>query len=759
MASVFSLSLFLFMTAAHFRSVAADMATYIIHMDASSKPKVFSDHHSWYRAALSAAAASMSISSSAAVAPRLLYTYRHGLHGFAARLSPSHLRALRRSHGFVAFQRDRRVTVDTTHTSDFLRLSESSGVWPAAGYGDGVVIGVIDSGIWPESRSFRDDNLGPVPPTWKGTCEEGTAFNSSQCNRKLIGARFFNRGLLANNPNLTVPVNSTRDTDGHGTHTASTAGGNFVPGASYFGYGTGTSRGTAPKSRIAAYKVLWNEGGQVSDIIAGIDAAISDGVDVISVSLGLDGATLYEDPIAIASYAAMEKGIVVVSSAGNSGPWEGLLHNGTPWLITVGAGDVDRKFAGTVTLGNGVSVAGDSMYPGNISTAGEVPLVLMHACNSSKLLKQVGYKIVVCDDTGDLDDQMQRVSSARVAGGIFITNATDIALHVDASFPATIVRPEQAPSIFDYVKRSSEPKASMAFRQTILGTKPAPAAASYSSRGPSPASPLVLKPDVIAPGTLILASWPSNVFVTTVGSRNLYSDFNVISGTSMACPHAAGVAALLKAVHPTWRPAAVRSALMTTATGLDNTHKPIVDSGTNGSPATPFAMGSGQIDPNKAMDPGLVYDADAQDYLRYLCAMNYTMEQIQMITRSNPSLINCSDRSTDLNYPSFIAFLNANDTTSVHTYHRRVTNVGDGPYVTYRVKSTPLLEGFSVSVEPRTLVFTAKLQKLDFTLTLTKSQGQMKKEVVYGSLIWEDDEGKHAVSSPIVATTFMIDPL
>ncbi|XP_068661903.1 subtilisin-like protease SBT3 [Aristolochia californica] len=746
---------YLIISAIYLSSAAADVATYIIHMDSSSKPKAFSDHHSWYSASLSAAASKAEPDSTFIAAPHLLYTYQNVMHGFAARLSPSHLEALRQSHGFVSFQRDRRATVDTTHTSDFLRLSKTSGIWPAADFGDDVVIGVIDSGIWPESRSFHDDNMGQIPPRWKGKCEEGTAFNSSMCNRKLIGARFFNKGLLSSNRNLTIAVNSPRDTDGHGTHTASTAAGNFVGGAFYFGYGEGTSKGMAPRSRIAAYKVLWDEGGQVSDIIAGIDAAISDGVDVISISLGLDGVPLYEDPIAIASYAAMEKGIIVVSSAGNEGPREGLLHNGTPWLLTIGGSDVDRKFAGTVTLGNEVSVVGDSMYPGN-STVRKVPLVFMHACNSSKLLKKVGYKIVICEDTGDLDDQMQKVSSAVVAGGIFITNTTDIALYVDASFPATIVRPYQGSTILDYIKQSSDPKASMGFRQTILGIKPAPSAAFYSSRGPSAASPLVLKPDVIAPGTLILASWPSNVTVTRVGSRFLYSDFNIISGTSMACPHAAGVAALLKAIHPTWSPAAIRSAMMTTATGLDNTLEPIKDSGTNGSTASPLAIGSGQIDPNKAMDPGLVYDADAKDYLRYLCALNYTKEQIQMITRS--SSVNCSDRSSDLNYPSFIAFLNANDSSPVvHTYHRRVTNVGDTPAI-YLVKITPVLEGFNVRVEPRTLAFTAKYEKQEFTLTL-ESQGKMKKEVVYGSLIWEEDEGKHTVTSPIVATTFVTDPL
>ncbi|KAG9443997.1 hypothetical protein H6P81_015337 [Aristolochia fimbriata] len=685
---------------------------------------------------------------------------------FAARLTASQLEALSHSTGYVSSLKDSPVEEDTTHTSDFLGLSKTSGVWPAAKYGENVIIGVIDSGIWPESRSFHDHNLGPVPAKWKGTCEEGTAFNSSMCNRKLIGARFFNKGILSALPNLTLAVNSPRDDRGHGTHTASTAAGNFVPGATYFGYGAGTSKGMAPRSRIAAYKVGYLEGIVASDIMAGIDAAISDGVDVISVSLGLSDIPLHEDPIAIASYAAMKKGILVVSPAGNRGPRVGLLHNGAPWLLTVGASDVDRKFAGTITLGNGVSVVGESMYPGKPTLISKVPLVLMKTCNSSKLLNQFCRgKIVVCEDTGELKDQLWVVSSAAVAGGIFISDdPMAIFQYENASFPATIVRRQQATSILAYIATSRpDPKVSMEFGQTILGTKPAPSAAFYSSRGPSAASPLVLKPDVIAPGTSILASWPSNVSVNIARSDDdkiLYSDFNVASGSSMACPHAAGVAALLKAVHPTWSPAAIRSAMMTTATGLDNTQKPIADYGKNGSPADPFAAGSGQIDPNRATDPGLVYDADVDDYRRYLCALNYTKAQIQVITRSSALRpIKCSDSSSDLNYPSFIAFLNSKDASSagvVRSYRRRVTNVGDNPRgATYRVKTVPVLEGFNVKVEPEALVFTSKNQKLEFTLTLTKSQGKMKKEVVYGSLIWEDDERKHSVSSPIVATSLV----
>ncbi|KAJ7007207.1 hypothetical protein NC653_006301 [Populus alba x Populus x berolinensis] len=493
--------------------------------------------------------------------------------------------------------------------------------------------------------------MSEIPKRWKGECESGTQFNSSLCNKKLIGARSFSRGLIANNPNISISVNSTRDTDGHGTHTSSTAAGNYVEGASFFGYAPGTANGVAPLAHVAMYKVFFDEGAYTTDIIAAIDQAISDGVDVLSLSFGLDGIPLNEDPIALATFAAVEKNVFVSTSAGNAGPYYETLHNGIPWVLTVAAGTVDREFNAVLTLGNGVSI------------------------------------------------------------------------------------------------NSNKPQASVEFRKTNLGIKSAPSVTGYSSRGPSASCPLVMKPDIMTPGSLILASWPPNVVP-------LFSNFNIISGTSMACPHAAGVAALLRKAHPDWSPAAIRSAMMTTADIMDHTMKPINDIGFGNktTPASPLAVGAGQVNPNKALDPGLIYDVNSNDYVRLLCALNFTEKQIQAITRSSST--NCSNPSTDLNYPSFIAYFNAKDSpsnlTTVREFQRTVTNVG-AEMSTYTVNVTPMI-GLKVSVVPDKLEFRAKYEKLSYKLII-EGPALLDETVTFGYLSWVDVACEHIVRSPIVSTS------
>ncbi|XP_030474707.1 subtilisin-like protease SBT1.9 [Syzygium oleosum] len=730
--------------------------TFIVHMDTRSMPKVFSDQQSWYLATLS------SISEDGAISnplDKLIYTYSSSVHGFSATLSRLELESLKRSPHYVSSTLDRPLKLHTTHTPGFLGLNSVSGAWPASKYGDDVIIGFVDTGIWPESASFRDDGIPAIPSRWKGSCVSGGDFNSSLCNKKIIGSRFYHRGLLANNPKaIKVSMYSARDTVGHGTHTSSTAAGNWVRDASYFGYAPGTAIGMAPKCQIAMYKAVWRLGVYASDVIAAIDQAIEDGVDILSLSLGLssdDASSLGQDPIAVATFAAIKRGILVVASAGNDGPLHWTLVNGAPWLFTVGASTTDRKFLGTLTLGNGVQIDFSTLYPGKYFSS-QLPITFMDACDNVEKLERFRDNMIVCvTKLISISKQIENTLSASVSAAVFISSVYLSEFYTRSSFPAAFIGVQAGQALIDYITKSNDPTGRLEFRKTELGKKPAPRVEGYSSRGPYSSCPVIQKPDLIAPGTLVLASWTPNSSVAKVGSgRLLFSDFNLMTGTSMAAPHVAGVAALIKAVHPTWTPAAMRSALMTTAYALDNTGSPIRDTANFDLPASPLAMGSGHIDPNKALDPGLVYDLRAEDYLNLLCAMKYSPKKIKIIAKSSH---NCRDASnfslSSFNYPSFIALFGdgeAGSGTVVREFRREVTNVGEDQS-SYRARVVGM-EGWKVRVEPPRLVFRQRNEKLRYKLTV-EGPRVLRDGLVDGSLSWVDDKGKYIVRSPIVATS------
>ncbi|XP_027109540.1 subtilisin-like protease SBT3 [Coffea arabica] len=727
--------------------VSAKRSTYIVHMDKSAMPKAFSSHHMWYSSTVDAV---KSVSfDSLRNGPKFVYSYDNVLHGFSALLSEDELEALKKSPGFLSAYTDKLVTMDTTHTYNFLSLNPTNGLWPAADFGKDVIVGVIDSGVWPESPSYKDDGMTPIPSKWKGTCEAGQDFNSSLCNLKLIGARYFNKGLVAANPKIVISMNSTRDFLGHGTHTSSTVAGNYVDDASFFGYASGTARGIAPRARVAMYKVSWPEGGYTSDLIAGIDQAVADGVDVISISMGLNFIPLYEDPVAIASFGAMEKGVMFSCSAGNNGPSLGTLHNGIPWTMTVAAGTVDRFLAGTVTLGNGMTITGWTTFPAR-AVVEDLPLIYnptIAGCNSSDLLSSA-HGIVICDNFNAFYNH-ENISRSTVPATIFFSDDPEITESTTFPDPGVIISTKYLEDVIKYALNGVKPTASITFQQTILGTNPAPVVADYSSRGPAPSYPNILKPDVMAPGTLVLAAWVPTSTVATIGDKiRLSSDFSLATGTSMACPHASGVAALLKGAHPEWSPAAIRSAIMTTANTLDNTQSPIKDMGFNYDIASPLAMGAGHINPNAALDPGLIYDATAQDYISLLCTMNLTRSQIASIVRSTD--YSCLNASSDLNYPSFIALYNNGSTEVLNKiFERTVTNVGDGPATYKAIVTAP--RGSVVEVNPQTLAFQEKYDRQTYSLTIRYTSDNTAK-VSFGSITWSDFGGKHVVRSPIVVS-------
>eukprot|EP01018_Ginkgo_biloba_P038602 Gb_30211 [translate_table: standard] len=684
--------------------------TYIL----SAIPNSFASHEHWYKSVISLAKGSESSTIEDGLEmikeeDSYLYIYDNVMHGFSAKFTQAQLDRLEEMPGHLLSFPDPKGTLDTTYSYKFLGLNSKSGLWPKARFGQDVIIGVLDTGIWPENPSFGDHGMGNVPPRWKGKCEEGTAFNASLCNKKFIRARYFNKGYFAQNGTIDpmIDYNSTRDFYGHGSHTSSTAEGNYVSHVDFFGYGKGTARGIASAARVAMYKVSWSGGIVCSDVLAGMDRAIRDGADVLSLSLGFDAPPYFKDIIALGAFAAIERGIIVVCSAGNNGPPPGILHNGAPWIFTIGASTIDRDFQAALQLGDD---------PNDKACVNELDRDLVRG------------KMVLCmSESFDLPDT---IKNAGAFGLISVSESNQVSAFSEFFIiPSAILAHKNGAAIANYTTFASNPVVDIEFEVTTLGLKPAPAIADFSSRGPTLGSPGILKPDVLAPGVNILAAWVPNL---TLARGN---------DTRRAI------------CLPEWSPAAIRSALMTTSYTLDNTNSTLRDLGNNGLPATPLDFGAGHVDPEKAVDPGLIYDLGVEDYTNFLCSLNYTSQQIQVITRSPFKCSSADFGSDSLNYPSFTARFKNGTKSSLQEakkFKRILTNVREGESVYKAVVEAP--NGFKVQVKPDILVFQEKLEKLSFTVTLEMEERTIVGDefVRYGYLSWVD-ENDHVVKSPLVA--------
>ncbi|KAI8000957.1 Subtilisin-like protease SBT5.6 [Camellia lanceoleosa] len=551
----------------------------------------------------------------------LIYSYKNVVNGFSALLTQDEASKLSEMKGVVSVFRShpKKHRLHTTRSWDFISLleggnGEANHPYPyeellhKASYGKDVIVGMIDSGIWPESQSFSDEGMEPIPKSWKGKCQTGVAFNKSHCNRKLIGARYYIKSYEATfgRLNNAEDYRSPRDKDGHGTHTTSIVGGRRVMNASAIGgFAYGTASGGAPLVRLAIYKACWPIPGQPKsdgntcqedDMLAAIDDAIADGVQVLSISIGTNQSNPYtQDGIAIGALHAAKRNIVVACSAGNSGPTPSTVTNVAPWIITVAA--------------------------------------------------------IINFDTW-----------------------------------------------------------------------------------------LYWQPDITAPGLNILAAWSEAISPTQLDVDHRVVNYNLQSGTSMACPHVAAVSALLKAIHPNWSSAAIRSALMTTATLNNNMGTPITD--TAGNLATPFHYGSGHFQPANAADPGLVYDATYTDYLLFLCSTGYHLDPSFKCPKHPPS-------PSNLNYPS-LAIAKLKRTITVK---RTVTNVGASKSV-YSLTFKPPI-GFSVEISPTILSFSEVGEKRNFFITVKEESRQKTKpkagQYAFGWYMWSD--GIHIVRSPIAVSS------
>uniref|UniRef100_A0A5B7BM04 Putative subtilisin-like protease SBT3.5 n=1 Tax=Davidia involucrata TaxID=16924 RepID=A0A5B7BM04_DAVIN len=699
----------------------------------------------------------------------MVYSYKHGFSGFAAKLTESQAQRLAEFPGVVQVIPNSLHKLQTTRSWDYLGLSSHTpnNLLHKSNLGDGVIIGVFDTGIWPESKVFNDEGLGPIPSHWKGVCESGEQFNATiHCNRKVIGARWFVDGFLAE---YGQPLNtsgdqeylSSRDANGHGTHTSSTAGGSFVGNISFKGLGLGTVRGGAPSARLAVYKVCWNLlGGQCAsaDILKAFDEAIHDGVDVLSLSIGssipLFSDVDQRDGIATGSFHAVAKGITVVCGAANDGPSAQTVHNTAPWILTVAASTIDRAFPTPITLGNNKTILGQAVYTGK--EIGFTGLLYPEAqgldptsagvCEALSLDRiLVAGKVVLCFTSVSRRNAISSASSAvRAVGGVGVIiakNPSDALFPCRNDFPCIEVDYEVGTQILYYIRSTRSPMVKLSPSKTLVG-KPVQAKVAYfSSRGPSSISPAILKPDITAPGVNILAATSPH---DSLGDGR---GFAIYSGTSMATPHVSGIVALLKALHPDWSPAAIKSALVTTAWRNDQDGFPITAEGSPRKLADPFDFGGGIVNPNGAADPGLVYDMGTSDYINYLCAMGYTNSAISQLTVQTTICPTKQPSILDVNLPSIVIPSHRNFTTLT----RIVTNVGPTNSLYRAVIDPPV--GTIMSVRPDVLDFNSRTKTISFTVTVS-SIHQMNTGYFFGSLTWTN--GVHAVRSPISVRTEII---
>nr|WP_120954395.1 S8 family serine peptidase [Arthrobacter oryzae] len=680
------------------------------------------------------------------------------LNGFSAKLTADQAIKLAKDPAVLVVAPDTENAPDYSST-DFLKLSGPNGTWNTKfggqdAAGKGVVVGVIDTGYTPSSAFFAGDAVKPltgspvvgVPyrdtdgkikmlkadgETFAGDCQTGTDFDGSACNSKVLSARYYGDDFANTVPKADwAPEErlSPVDVASHGTHTASTAAGNANVEAVVDGRSFGKTSGIAPAAKLSIYKVCWedndpNTGGcYSSSSIDAIEQSIKDGVDVLNYSIS--GATdTTTDPVSMAFLSAASAGIFVAASAGNSGPTASTVNHGAPWMTTVAASSFSQELQGTVEFSDGSKYRGASIMNSEVSNAGVVLAANAAAAGATSPAlcgpgtldpAKIAGKVVVCD-RGVVDRVAKSAEVKRGGGvGMILVNLTNSSLDTDKhSVPTVHVNPPATEAIKAKVTANPAITVSLVNKDTTgLPLEAQPQIAGFSSRGPLLAEGSdLLKPDVAAPGVAVLAG------VSPIGTGG--DNFGFLSGTSMASPHVAGFGALILAKNPTWSPAAVKSAMMTTTSDVKNA---------DGSKNTDvFATGAGQVDPARVLDPGLVYDANINDYLAFIQGTGVDLG-IPGIGTTKPR---------DMNLPSF-ALGNLVGKIEVT---RTVTALTPGVY-----KAKFDVPGIKVSVTPAALNFKAAGEKRTFKVSF-ENQGAPLGKFATGSLTWQG--ANKTVTSPI----------
>ncbi|EOA26624.1 hypothetical protein CARUB_v10022688mg [Capsella rubella] len=697
------------------------------------------------------------------VADAFIYSYEESFTGFAAALTPKERQKLKRRREVLEVSLSRNLKLQTTRSWDFMNLTLKAERNPENE--SDLVVAVIDSGIWPYSEFFSSDS--PPPPGWENKCENIT------CNNKIVGARSY---YPKKEKYKWVEEKSVIDVTGHGTHVASIVAGRKIDKASYFGLAEGTMRGGVPNAKISVYKTCWKvireDGTEDSvcpehGVVKAIDDAIKDKVSIISYSQGLNSNPLQEDHISWAFLRALNNGILTSAAAGNSGKYYAVA-NGAPWVMTVAASLKDRFFKTKLDLeGEDEPITvydtintfetQDSFYP-----------LLQEKSHTESTRKRAltaeskGYQISSNHENDEERDVflpysnielLDKAIKERAKGAIVMGNGPyDLNETRKLQFPiaSIFLDKEKKRKLREYyTKRQS--KRSAKIHKTMECPREdgwVPTVAKFSSKGPHSDNFLtnILKPDIAAPGLDIIAGWPENVKLSSDRPTNDYRHlrFNMMSGTSMACPHATGLALYLMSINHSLSPSAIKSALMTTSTEM-------TDEGNE------FAYGSGHLNATKVLDPGLVYETHYQDYIDYMCKKGYDTEKLRSHAGSDE--IDCSktekDPKADLNYPTMTAQVPL-DSPFKEIFRRTVTNVYDGDS-TYRaeIKNRDEKDFDNIIVDPPELKFSEVGETKTFTVTVT---GTSKPNWMSGKafmtrntwLTWTEIDGSRKVRSPIV---------
>ena len=720
-----------------------------------------------------------------------IYSYRFGLNGFAARMTAAQAHKLENMPDVLHVWEDEIRPLATNFSLEFLELYDADkGLrGPEDLDGDGIIIGVIDSGVYPEHPALADTKeadrpsacrgtwaevtfLGvwlcrrfdklpdevvfDPPENWNGTCQTGENFEEDTCNNKLIGARYFISGAENTGPIDSGEIRSARDVDGHGTHTATIAAGNKVT-ATIFGTQIGSVEGIAPRARVAVYKACWIRPGDVrascntSDLANAIDTAVADGVDIINYSVGgsIFDVTAPDD---IALLNATKAGVLAVVAGGNDGPNLATVSSpaGGPWTVSVAASSREGETSvEAMQILEPPGIAGKyAVEEANFTPPLrdfdpiEASLILADddddsggsgttadACEPLVNDTELDGNIAFIERGGcNFDVKISNAGDAGAAAVVVYSIAGDpIVMNGDSSLvDIPAVMIGQADGNLILTEVEADNTVTAVLDKGLLLTEPETGNVMARFSSRGPGPvPAIVKPDVTAPGINILAGF-------TPETANSMPDetFAYLSGTSMSVPHVAGVAALLMQAKPDWSPSAIKSAMMTTA------RQDLVQSD-GVSVATPFEFGSGHIVPNDSLNPGLVYDVSDDEYDAFACG---TESPAVSDTRCDElETAGFSFDAEDLNQPSIgIARL-----ANTRTVSRRITNVSDEAQTFVASISPP--PGIQVLVAPTTLSLAAG-ESGTFDVTLVYESGPLDLWR-FGSLTWTSND--HSAYSTI----------